>query len=158
MEVSRIIGQVLAPTIMISACGLMLLGLQNKYSNIIDRIRILNDERRKMRGMQLDDAKEKRLANIELQIPKLLQRAKLERNSILYMYIGVLFFVLTSVFIGINILLSDFIRLEWLTSTLFMIGLAFVFIAVINAYLEIRKAYDIILIEVSELNFGKNHK
>jgi len=158
MEVSRIIGQVLAPTIMISACGLMLLGLQNKYSNIIDRIRILNDERRKMRGMQLDDAKEKRLANIELQIPKLLQRAKLERNSILYMYIGVLFFVLTSVFIGINILLNDFIRLEWLTSTLFMIGLAFVFIAVINAYLEIRKAYDIILIEVSELNFGKNHK
>ncbi|MDI6784416.1 MAG: DUF2721 domain-containing protein [bacterium] len=129
--------------------------MQNKYSNIIDRIRIRNDECRKMRGVQLDDAKEKRLANIELPIPKLLQRAKLERNSILFMYIGVLFFVLTSVFIGINILLSDFIRLEWLTSTLFMIGLAFVFIAVIKAYLEIRKAYDIILIEVSELNFGK---
>ena len=157
MEVSQIIGQVLAPTIMISACGLMLLGLQNKYSNIIDRIRALNEERRKLRGTQLDNAKEKRMANIELQIPRLLLRAKLERNSILFMYIGVLFFVLTSVFIGINILFSEFIKLELLTSSLFMIGLGFVFVAIINAYLEIRKAYDIILIEVSELNIHKDN-
>ncbi|MCX7918088.1 MAG: DUF2721 domain-containing protein [bacterium] len=157
MEVSQIIGQVLAPTIMISACGLLLLGLQNKYSNIIDRIRSLNEERRKLRGQQLDETKEKRMANIELQIPRLLNRARLGRNSILFMYIGVLFFVLTSVFIGIDILFSEFINLELLTSGLFMIGLGFVFVAVVNAYLEIRQAYDIILIEVSELNIPKEN-
>jgi hypothetical protein len=157
MEISQIIGQVLAPTIMISACGLMLLGLQNKYSNIIDRIRALNDERRKLRGIQLDEIKRNRLESIEQQIPKLLERAKLEKNSILYMYIGVLFFVLTSVFIGIDLLFRELIRLEWLTSSLFMIGLGFVFVAAVNAYLEIRKAYDIVLIEVAELNLPKDN-
>lgn len=158
MEVSQIIGQVLAPTIMISACGLMLLGLQNKYSNIIDRIRTLNNERRSLRGIQLDEIKRKRRDSIEQQIPRLLERAKLEKNAILYMYIGVLFFVLTSVFIGIDILFRDFIKLESLTSALFMIGLACVFYAAVNAYLEIRNAYDIILIEVSELDLHKNEE
>jgi archaellum component FlaF (FlaF/FlaG flagellin family) len=38
-----------------------------------------------------------------------------------------------------------------------MIGLGFVFVAIINAYLEIRKAYDIILLEVSELNIHKDN-
>jgi hypothetical protein len=156
MEVSQIIGQVLAPTIMISACGLMLLGLQNKYSNIIDRIRVLNEERRKLRGMSLDEIKRKRRDSIEKQIPRLLDRAKLEKNAILYMYIGVLFFVLTSVFIGIDILSRTYVNFEALTSTLFMIGLACVFIAAVNAYLEIRKAYDIVLIEVSELDLQKD--
>ncbi|MFB3897358.1 MAG: DUF2721 domain-containing protein [bacterium] len=156
MEVSQIIGQVLAPTIMISACGLMLLGLQNKYSNIIDRIRALNDERRKLKGISLDEIKRKRRDSIEQQIPRLLDRAKLEKNAILYMYVGVLFFVLTSVFIGIDILFRTYINLESLTSALFMVGLACVFIAAVNAYLEIRKAYDIVLIEVEELNLQKD--
>jgi hypothetical protein len=156
MEVSQIIGQVLAPTIMISACGLMLLGLQNKYSNIIDRIRVLNEERRKLRGMSLDENKRNRRDSIEQQIPRLLDRARLEKNAILFMYIGVLFFVITSVFIGIDLLFHEYVKLGMLTSTLFMIGLACVFIAAVNAYLEIRKAYDIVLIEVAELNLQKD--
>jgi len=37
----------LAPAVMISACGLLLLGISNKYSSITNRLRILNEERRR---------------------------------------------------------------------------------------------------------------
>jgi len=36
----------LAPAVMISACGLLLLGINNKHSSITNRIRLLNEERR----------------------------------------------------------------------------------------------------------------
>ncbi len=38
----------LAPGLMISACGLLLLGMNNKYSIVVNRIRVLNDEKRKL--------------------------------------------------------------------------------------------------------------
>ena len=34
---------ILAPALGISAVGLLLLGLTNRYSNIVNRIRLLND-------------------------------------------------------------------------------------------------------------------
>ena len=39
---------ILAPAIMVSACGLLLLGLLNRYTVIMARIRALNDERRRL--------------------------------------------------------------------------------------------------------------
>ncbi len=44
---SGLIQIMLAPGLMISACGLLLLGMNNKYSLVVNRIRLLNEERRK---------------------------------------------------------------------------------------------------------------
>ena len=38
---------ILTPALMISACGLLLLGLNNRYAIVISRIRVLNDEKRR---------------------------------------------------------------------------------------------------------------
>ena len=38
---------ILTPALMISACGLLLLGLNNRYAIVISRIRMLNDEKRR---------------------------------------------------------------------------------------------------------------
>ena len=46
-SIVQIIQLMLAPGLMISACGLLLLGMNNKYSLIVNRIRLLNEERRK---------------------------------------------------------------------------------------------------------------
>ena len=40
---------ILAPAIMVSACGLLLLGLLNRYTVIMTRIRTLSEERRRRR-------------------------------------------------------------------------------------------------------------
>ncbi|HEX9739900.1 MAG TPA: DUF2721 domain-containing protein [Ignavibacteriaceae bacterium] len=44
-SITEVIQLMLAPGIMISACGLLLLGMNNKYSLVVNRIRILNEEK-----------------------------------------------------------------------------------------------------------------
>ncbi|MBK7267803.1 MAG: DUF2721 domain-containing protein [Ignavibacteriales bacterium] len=44
-QVASLIQAMLAPGIMISACGLLILGMNNKYSLVVNRIRTLNEEK-----------------------------------------------------------------------------------------------------------------
>ena len=44
----QLIQGMLAPGLMISGCGLLLLGMNNKYSLVVNRIRLLNEEKRKI--------------------------------------------------------------------------------------------------------------
>ena len=48
-SIVQIIQAMLAPGLMISACGLLVLGMNNKYSIVVNRIRLLNEERRKLK-------------------------------------------------------------------------------------------------------------
>lgn len=43
-----IIQLMLEPAVMISACGLLLLGMNNRYSLVVNRIRLLNEEKRRL--------------------------------------------------------------------------------------------------------------
>lgn len=44
----EIIKLMLAPGLMISACGTLLLGMHGKYGMVASRLRLLNEERRKL--------------------------------------------------------------------------------------------------------------
>ncbi|MBK6682755.1 MAG: DUF2721 domain-containing protein [Ignavibacteriales bacterium] len=44
-QVASLIQAMLAPGIMISACGLLILGMNNKYSLVVNRIRTPNEKR-----------------------------------------------------------------------------------------------------------------
>ena len=48
VPIVQLIQGMLAPGLMISACGLLLLGMNNKYSLVVNRIRLLNEEKRKI--------------------------------------------------------------------------------------------------------------
>ena len=50
-----IIQLMLAPAVMISACGLLLLGITNKHTSITNRIRLLNEEKRRLLIKMSDD-------------------------------------------------------------------------------------------------------
>ena len=45
-SIAELIQTMLAPGVMVSACSLMLLVTNNKYSSVVDRIRQLNEEKR----------------------------------------------------------------------------------------------------------------
>ena len=47
LSVIQAIQLILAPGVMISACGLLLLGINNKFTSVLNRIRILTEEKRK---------------------------------------------------------------------------------------------------------------
>ena len=70
--IASVIQAMLAPGIMISACGLLLLGMNNKYSLVVSRIRALADEKRKLitppKHGNLNAVEENRLNNINLEI------------------------------------------------------------------------------------------
>jgi hypothetical protein len=142
---------ILAPAVGISAVGLLLLGLTNRYSNIVNRIRLMNDERRKFHSSlsekgNLPYTDQTRYMSIQKQIQELLVRSKYVRNSILSFQAAIALFVLTSAAIGFNFFLT-LAAIQILPLILFIIGMFLVFVGVIFAALEVVRSYTIILLE-----------
>ena len=142
---------ILAPALGISAVGLLLLALYARYSNIINRIRLISEERRRYLK-QLADGKELgytdniRHLSINRQVEELLVRSKLVRNGILSLQLAVGLFVLTSVAIAFNIVVeSSFIK--GLPLVLFIGGMLALFGGVLWAALEVLRSYKIVLLE-----------
>ena len=143
----EIIQAMLAPAIMISACGLLLLGMNNKYSLVINRIRSLNLE---YRG--LDQNNEKRRNCIHTQLPHLENRMRMIKNTVWLYTVGIALFIFTILTIGLfiftgNELLSD------LSMGFFVLGMLSVLIGVFYAANEVRLGYRIMQIEL-EHNIG----
>jgi lipopolysaccharide export LptBFGC system permease protein LptF len=144
---------ILAPALGISAVGLLLLGLNTRYSNIINRIRLLNDERRRYTRM-ISDNKElsytdkTRHMSIRSQTDRLLVRTKLVRNAILSLQLAVGLFVVTSVMIGMNFFFP-MSSPNSVTLLVFIAGMICVLAAVANAALEVLRSYKIVLIDVN---------
>lgn len=141
----------LAPGLMISACGLLLLGMNNKYSLVVNRIRLLNEERRKslnkMQDKDLNPQENIRFESISKQLMKLEYRVKLVRNAVLSYTIAVALFVLTSLLIGLGYLF-EITRLNSFITILFLFGMISVLIGVIYAAYETWKGYEIVKFEV----------
>jgi hypothetical protein len=143
---------ILAPAVGISAVGLLILSLSNRYSTIINRIRLLNDERRKL-SKHLGDKGELpypdnvRFMSITQQREELLHRSRYVRNAILSMQAAVGLFVLSSVFIAFNLFVSTNF-LQVLPLLIFIVGMCSVFIGVVFYAMEIYRSFKIILLEV----------
>jgi hypothetical protein len=143
----QFISGLLAPAIMISSCGLILLGLQNKYSNIIDRIRSLNEEKRRLEMMDsLDRFQERRMRSLTAQINRLLVRAKLDRNGILSLYLAILSFILTS--LAIAPAYFGYFGLVTLSIVFFVGGIGLVLTGIIYVALEVSNSYKVVKHEV----------
>jgi hypothetical protein len=151
IPIVELIQGMLAPGLMISACGLLLLGMNNKYSLVVNRIRLLNEEKRKIFHLEkIDEAEGNRLNNIELQISHLISRISLVRNAVFSYSMGVAFFIVSSVLIGVIIgkRTSGF---DWLIVSFFYAGMFSVFVGIIFAAIEVWKGYRIVKIEISEV-------
>lgn len=144
---------ILAPALGISAIGLLLLGLLNRYSNIITRIRLLTEEKRKLTRTLAEKASDVaftdnfRYMSVRKQTGELLLRSSLIRNSILSLQASAGLFVLASLAIGLNLFISnDF--LEGLALVIFMTGMIGVFVGIVFAAIEVHRSFKIVLIEV----------
>ena len=142
----QIIQFMLVPGVMVSACGLLLLGMNNKYSLIINRIRLLKDEERKLLHQKALDPEGVRAAKIASQIPRLMNRLRLVRDTVISFSIGIGLFILSSLFIGFQFISgARLIQVGIVVS--FLAGMACVFVGVIYSAIEIYRGYDIIRIE-----------
>jgi hypothetical protein len=142
----------LAPAVGISAVGLLLLALNNRYSIIINRIRLLSEEKRKYvrlmaSGKDLEYTDKTRFMSINSQANELLMRSSLVRNAILSMQLAIAFFVLTSVGIGINLLVDSNV-MKSIPLFIFIVGMVGVFVGVVFAAREVARSYKAVLLEV----------
>ncbi|MFZ1519531.1 MAG: DUF2721 domain-containing protein [Ignavibacteriaceae bacterium] len=152
ISIVEIIQLMLAPGIMISACGLLLLGMNNKYSLVVNRIRLLNEERRKTIHKTTEEKdfnyqENQRLQSISMQISRLVYRVGLVRNAVLCYTVAVALFVLTSLSIGFGFLL-ELTKLNTIVTVLFLLGMVSVLCGVIFAAYETYKGYEIVNFEV----------
>ena len=147
----QLIQGMLAPGLMISACGLLLLGMNNKYGLVVNRIRLLNEEKRKIFHQEkIDELDSNRLSNIELQISHLIERISLVRNAVFSYSLAVALFIVSSVLIGVTIT-SRTPGFDWLIVGFFYAGMFAVFVGIIFAAIEVWKGYRIVKIEISEV-------
>ena len=150
-SIVQIIQLMLAPGLMISACGLLLLGLNNKYSLVVNRIRLLNEERR--RSLKKMDDKEftlqenVRFESITKQLERLTYRVGLVRNAVLSYTIAVALFVITSLLIGFSYLF-DITKMNSFITVFFLLGMISVLVGVLFAAYETYKGYEIVKFEV----------
>jgi len=150
-SVTQIIQLMLAPGVMINACGLLLLGINNKYSMVVNRVRLLNEEKRRLTQRAADKhfsyEDNIRLESIAQQLKRLVFRVRLVRNCVLCYTSAIAFFVTTSFLIGVQYFLKE-INLTGITVASFILGMTMVITGVIFAFFETKKGYDIVQFEV----------
>lgn len=150
-SIVQMIQLMLAPGIMISACGLLLLGMNNKYSLVVNRIRLLNEERRKIskniNDKEFNYNENIRLESLSIQISALDLRVRLVRNAVLSYTVAVAFFVLTSLSIGLQYT-SSIQNINHLITFLFLAGMVLVLAGVIFAAYETIRGYEIVHLDV----------
>jgi len=151
--VVSLIQAMLAPGIMISACGLLLLGMNNKYSLVVNRIRLLDEEKRKLNIARLEgvlkDHQHNRTQSINIQLQKLAFRVRLVRDAVLAYTIAVGFFIASCLSIGLQYILREN-TLFYVALALFLLGMLSVFIGVIVAAMETYRGYEIVKVELKE--------
>jgi hypothetical protein len=151
LTIVNVIQAMLAPGLMISACGLLLLGMNNKYSLVVNRIRLLNEEKRryfaKAAEKEFQYEEEVRLQSISTQLNQLAYRVKLVRNAVLFYSFAVALFVITSLFIGIAFALH-ISQLQFIIIGIFSLGMMMVLGGVSYAGLETWKGYQIVEYEI----------
>jgi len=143
---------ILAPALGISATALLMLSTTNRYSSIINRVRLLNEERRRFASKiasknELDYGEKIRYSSVTKQIEKILDRCKGLRNAILYFQCSIMLFVISSVTIAINLFVSSSM-LRTLPVVIFSLGMMLVLAGVIYSAKDIYNSYKVAQIEI----------
>lgn len=149
MDITKIVQEiqyVLAPAVMVSSAALLLLGFQNKFSNLSSRFRALNHERRSLLlKPNLDSVEEGRFKSLNEQVNHLAKRAGYVKNAILLTYCAIVCFLVTSVLIFLNIYVS--FRLFLWVIDVFILGLLLLLVSSYLMILETRILYKVITLE-----------
>lgn len=137
----------LAPAVLFTGVGLLLAGLQAKYSTIVSVIRQLNREWRDLGPEAVEDDASRRLI-LEAQIASLMRRAKLVRNSVCSFYLTIFFLVGASILIGFRVLGTPIPVL--LVFAFFGISLTLLFAGIAFATREALLSFQIVQAETKQ--------
>lgn len=136
----------LAPAVLFTGVGLLLAGLQSKYSTLAAVIRDLNHLRRVER--ESDNASPTKIERQTKQINSLMQRAKLIRNAVICFYMSVFWLATSSITLGLSTL--GIVQSATSIFVLFGMALSFLFCGIWNATQEAFLSYKIVQLETND--------
>ncbi|HTY35940.1 MAG TPA: DUF2721 domain-containing protein [Bacteroidota bacterium] len=149
-SVIQIIQLILAPAVMINACGLLLLATSNKYSSVLNRIRLLNDEKRKLfrKAGEKNFEETQRLESLARQIQQLVDRARLVRDAVMCYTGAIALFIVTSLLIGFSFLIKGF-QSDTAIMIAFLAGLTTILAGVVFSFLDAKRGFEIVRFDVA---------
>jgi hypothetical protein len=135
---------ILAPVVMVTACGILLSGMLAHYSSISDRIRALTAERLGLALLTPADSHQalarERLTEIDHQAPMLIHRHRLVRHGILAAYTSVVTLVVSMFVIGVAALTRSNV-LGTVALFVFLAGTAFLMVGAAFVAFEVRMSH-----------------
>ena len=158
--VARTIQMILAPVVMVTACAITLGGLQGHYAAINDRLRAMARERLDLlraagsnvaAGLTADSFTAERLQEIDTQIPDLLHRHKVMRDSVLSIYTAMSIFV-ACMFVIAWAAAAESTLLANAALIVFLTGTGALLLGVLLAAVEIRTSHRAIEYEVRRVS------
>jgi len=137
MEIVETIQAALVPMVIISASGLLVLGIQQRYGRVIDRIRIFHE-----RLLENPDGKWGKIVNEQRIL--LIKRGKLLRNALSFLMMCILCALFATASLSLSIAYGF---MEDVTLLFFSLALISLFFAVLFALVEIFISYSAVLKE-----------
>jgi len=146
----RTIQLILAPVVMVTACGILLTGMLAHYSSINDRIRALAAERLGLALLAPAEGGEalawERLTEIDHQVPILIHRHRLVHHGILLGYTAVVTLVVSMFVIGAAAL-ADSSVLGTVALFVFLAGTASLMVGTVFVAVEVRGSHTAVAYE-----------
>ena len=134
-----------APVVMVSAAGLIVMGVQTKNLHLADRLRSLALE---YRSLTAEDPQSPRRDHLRRQLEQFARRIRLSQRSLEFLYISIVCFITTSLVLASSAWVGG-PELLLLVALLFVSGVAFFLIALLVEFMEMRLALSTIAIEIS---------
>jgi hypothetical protein len=145
---------IIAPVVMISACSIFVNGLLSRYAAVNDRMRAMARERLEL-CFVADGAvsafNRERLAQIDHQLPELLDRHKQLRDSVMLHYIAVTLFILDMFVIAATAAMPEVLWLPTAVLVVFLSSTGAFFIGVLVAVREVRASHHTVMYEVERI-------
>jgi Protein of unknown function (DUF2721) len=142
----QVITSAIAPVVMVSATGLLFVGVQVKHLHLADRLRALMTE---YRTLGADPAHQERREQIVAQLILFTQRIRLSLRALELLYVAVFCFVMTSLVLISESFTAPLVT-PAVTPVIFVLGVSCLLLALLFEFLELRTCLKTILIETSD--------
>ena len=154
VDIVSLFQRVLVPVLMISGLGLFIMVMQTRYGRVVDRIRVLNNERleliKKDMMKKISEIEktwnDHRLHDIQEQVSVLVVRGKLLKDSLKFMFISIFTFIISSLFLFIEQIFK--INVSLVVLVLFISGMLTLLSACINVIREVVSSYEAVIFDI----------
>ncbi len=140
----EVITSAVAPIVMVSAAGLLFMGVQTKNLHLSDRIRTLMAEYRALTARPADDARRQQILE---QVVLFNRRIHLSQRALELLYIAIVCFVLTSLLLAGAPWVGGLV-MPASTAGVFVAGVVFLLLALVMEYREMHVGLKTIAIEI----------